>query len=94
MNVLSRKLIGRLVKEAGEKIISGECGLDDEEIIELSKMILHRKLNIEQVCNEYGFSRATLNRKINSGEFPEPHKDPGGKEYFWQDEIETKINGI
>lgn len=94
MNILSQKLLGKLVIEAGERIRDGKCGLDDEEILELSKTILHRKLNIEQTCQEYGFSRATLYRKIESGEFPEPHKDPGGKEYFWQDEIETKLNGL
>lgn len=88
MNLLSRKLVGNLLIKIGEKIKNGECGLDDDEIKELSTMILHRKLNLEQVCNEYGFSRATLYRKIQSGEFPKPHKDAGGKEYFWQDEIE------
>lgn len=91
MNLLSRKLVGNLLINIGEKIKNGDCGLDDEEIKELSTMILHRKLNIEQVCNEYGFSRATLYRKIQSGEFPKPHKDPGGKEYFWQDEIEENF---
>lgn len=94
MNILSRKLIGKLIIESGEKIRDGKCGLDDEELLEIGKLVLHRKLNIEQTCSEYGMSRATLSRKVSSGEFPKPHKDPGGKEYFWQDEIETKINGL
>lgn len=88
MNVLSRKLVGKLLIDAGNRIINGTCGLDDDEILALSSTLLHRKLNIEQTCQTYGFSRATLFRKIERGEFPKPHKDSGGKEYFWQDEIE------
>lgn len=91
MNILSRKLIGKLLIEVGNKIIDGSCGLDDEEILSISSTILHRKLNIEQTCQVYGFSRATLFRKIANKEFPKPHKDSGGKEYFWQDEIEMFI---
>lgn len=90
IGITANFLAGKL-EEAAKDLKSGKCSLDDEEITGITKAILHRKLNIEQVCNEYGFSRATLNRKIKDGLIPKPHKDPGGKEYFWQDEIETKL---
>ena len=78
--------------DLGNKILQDKCELDDLECGELFLALGHRKMDIEQVCHHYDISRATLDRKIKSGEFPEPHKEAGGKKYFWFDEIETKIN--
>jgi predicted DNA-binding transcriptional regulator AlpA len=54
--------------------------------------MLHIKLNAEQTCRFLNCSRATLSRMINDGRVPRPYKEAGGKEYWYQDELEDYIS--
>lgn len=90
--MISKSIIGKLLIDIGTRILHDECELDEDECNEVFLALGHKKMDIEQVCHHYGISRATLDRKIKNGEFPAPHKELGGKKYFWYDEIETKIH--
>ena len=83
----THKQVAKILRNAADKIENGTCGMDDDELQKLAQVIMHRKITLEQVCNIKGYSRATLSRKIQSGELPEPHKDAGGKKYYYEDEI-------
>lgn len=85
------KVVARLLRTAATTIETDEGALDDEEIHEIILLFTHRKLNIEQTCQRYGISRATLNRWQDSGKLPPFHKDSGGKMYLWQDEADRSI---
>lgn len=85
------KIAARLLRTAATTIESGEDELDDDEIREIILLFTHRKLNIEQICQRYGISRATLNRWQECGKLPQFRKDSGGKMFLWQDEADGAI---
>ena len=91
MNVIIKKMILKILKDTYNKIESDTCGLDEDEILNLANTLTHVKLNIEQTCKHLNCSRATLNRMIFDGRVPKPYKEPGGKEYWYQDELDNYI---
>lgn len=86
------KIVTKLLRLAAESIESNRVSLDDEEIGEMIAMFSHRKINIEQTCQRYGISRATLNRWQENGKLPPFRKDSGGKVYLWQDEADRCVS--
>lgn len=94
MNTAIRNILGKIIVDLGNRITKGEFELEEEEMLELAQFFTHKKINLEETCRLCGFSRATLFRKIDSKELPKPHKDLGGKLYYWRDEIETLLNKL
>lgn len=92
MNNITKKAIAKIFREAANKIENDTCGLDEDELQELANSLIHIKLNIEQTCKHLNCSRSTLNRMIASKRIPKPHKEPGGKEYWYRDELDSLIN--
>lgn len=84
---MDKQILLSILRDTCARIERNECGLDDEEITEIARILCHHKLTEEQVCNRKHISRATLSRRILSGEYPPPHKEPGGKKYYYWDEI-------
>ena len=86
-----KKMILTILKDTYNKIENDTCGLDEDEILNLANTLTHVKLNIEQTCKYLNCSRATLNRMIFDGRVPKPYKESGGKEYWYQDELDNYI---
>ena len=86
-----KKMILKILKDIYNKIENDTCGLDEDEILNLANTLTHVKLNIEQTCKHLNCSRATLNRMIFDGRVPKPYKEAGGKEYWYQDELDNYI---
>ena len=86
-----KKMILNILKDTYNKIENDTCGLDKDEILNLANTLTHIKLNIEQTCKYLNCSRATLNRMIFDGRVPKPYKESGGKEYWYQDELDNYI---
>lgn len=91
MNPITKKLILKILKDTYNKIENDTCGLDEDELLDLGNKLIHIKLNIEQTCKHLNCYRATLNRMIFDGRVPKPHKELGGKEYWYQDELDNYI---
>lgn len=91
MTKVSPKTIAHLLRSVATMFDNDQCGLDDEEMAEVVAMFTHRKMNIEQTCQYFGISRATLNRWQQSGKLPQFRKDCGGKDYLYQDECDEYI---
>lgn len=91
MNPITKKLILKILKDTYNRIENDTCGLDEEELLDLGNKLIHVKLNIERTCKYLNCSRATLNRMIFDGRVPKPYKEPGGKEYWYQDELDDYI---
>lgn len=86
-----KKMILKILKDTYNKIENDTCSLDEDEILSLANTLTHVKLNIEQTCKYINCSRATLHRMIIDGRIPKPNKELGGKEYWYQDELDNYI---
>lgn len=91
MNAVIKSMLIKILKDTQHKIENDTCGLDEEELMSLMNTLTHVKLNIEKTCKHLNCSRATLNRMIIDGRVPKPYKEPGGKEYWYQDELDNHI---
>lgn len=87
----STKLYAKILRDAADRIDKDACGLDNDELMEVATIFVHKKMNIEQTCQHFNISRATLNRWQQSGKLPEFRKDSGGKDYLWMDEAEEAV---
>ena len=83
-----KKLVAKsILSDAINRIDNNTCGMSLDDIIETFGPVIRKKLNAEQVCEHYGISRATLTRWMSSGKITNPHKEPGGKIYWFADEL-------
>ena len=87
---MKERVVSKMLRHLADVIDRGECGMDDEEIATVAQMLTHRKITIEQAAQYLNISRPTLYRRIAEGKIPEPRKEPGGKEFFWLDELEGR----
>ena len=88
--IKSKKAIAAIFRKIADKIEAGTCEVDDRELNELANMLVHRKLNAEQLAH-LGVSRSTITRMVADGRIPRPRKTLGGDKYWWQDEVENYI---
>lgn len=89
--IRTKKAIAAIFRKIADKIEAGTCELNDLELTEIANMLVHRKLNAEQVAHHLGVSRTTITRMIADGRIPHPRKTLGGEKYWWQDEVENSI---
>ena len=89
--IKSKKAIAAIFRQIANKIEAGTCEVDDRELNELANMLIHRKLNAEQLSHHLGVSRSTITRMVTDGRIPHPYKTRGGDKYWWQDEVENSI---
>lgn len=89
--IRTKKAIAAIFRKIADKIEEGTCELNDLELTEVANMLVHRKLNAEQVAHHLGVSRTTITRMVADGRIPHPRKTLGGEKYWWQDEVENSI---
>lgn len=89
--IRSKKSIAAIFRKIADKIEAGTCEVDDRELTEIANMLVHRKLNAEQLSHHLGVSRSTITRMVTDGRIPHPYKTRGGDKYWWQDEVENSI---
>ena len=89
--IRSKIAIVSIFRQIADKIESGTCEVDDEELTEIANSFIHRKLNAEQFSHHLGVSRSTITRMVTDGKIPHPRKTLGGDKYWWQDEVENHI---
>ena len=91
MNQVVKRMLIKVLEDTRHKIENDTCGLDEEELMSIANQLTHVKINIEQTCRHLNCSRATLNRMIADKRVPLPKKELGGKEYWYQDELDNYI---
>ncbi len=89
--IRSKIAIAAIFRKIADAIESNTCELDDRELTEIANMLVHRKLNAEQLAHHLGVSRSTITRMVADGRIPHPRKTLGGDKYWWQDEVEESI---
>lgn len=89
--IKSRAYVASIFRKFADKIENNTCEMDDRELTEIANMLVHRKLNAEQLAHHLGVSRSTITRMVTVGKIPQPRKTLGGDKYWWQDEVENRI---
>lgn len=91
MRKLTNIAIAKIFREFADKIENNTCAVDTETLTDIANKMIHIKLNVEEMCKYIHVSRATLIRIAWDGRIPKPKKDAGGKEYWYQDEVDEHI---
>lgn len=91
---MDNKTIANIFKDAAIKIENGTCNLDKDELELIAKSLVNIKLNIEQTCDYINCSRPSLYRLIETNKLPNPHKDKGGKKYWYQSELDEYLSNL
>ena len=83
-----------------------DCGLEEAEIVsaishidkiprdkmlEIASALVDRKLYIEQICQRYGITRATLNRWQQKGKLPPFRHEASRKSYILLSEADRSV---
>ena len=83
-----------------------DCGLEETEIVsalshvneiprdkmlEIASALVDRKLYIEQICQRYGITRATLNRWQQKGKLPPFRHEASRKSYILLSEADRSV---
>lgn len=89
--IKSRAYVASIFRKFADKIENNTCEMDDRELTEIANILVHRKLNAEQLAHHLGISRSTITRMVSVGKIPQPRKTLGGDKYWWQDEVENRI---
>lgn len=89
--IKTKKVIASIFRQIAQRIEDNTCEVDDRELTEIANMLIHRKLNAEQLARHINVSRSTLTRMVADGRIPHPRKTLGGDKYWWQDEVENHI---
>lgn len=92
MKIKTNIEIARIFREFANKIEKGTCDVDSETLTDIANKLIHIKLNYEEMCRYINVSRPTLTRMIADGRVPRPRKVAGGKEYWYQDEVDEHID--
>ena len=89
--IKTKKKKKKKIAAIAKRIEDNTCEVDDRELTEIANMLIHRKLNAEQLARHINVSRSTLTRMVTDGRIPHPRKTLGGDKYWWQDEVENHI---
>ena len=89
--IKSKAAIAAIFRAITDKIENNTCEVDDRELTEIANMLVHRKLNAEQLSRHLNVSCSTITRMVADGRIPHPRKTLGGDKYWWQDEVENHI---
>lgn len=89
--IKSHKAIAAIFRKIADAIDEGTCEVEDRELTEIANMLVHRKLNAEQLAHHLNVSRSTITRMVADGRIPHPRKTLGGDKYWWQDEVDNHL---
>lgn len=73
-----------------KKMRAHECGMREDEMILMARMVCHQEVGISDICNKvlHCDPRQLYNLRQKEG-FPKPFKEVGHQPYWWLDDIEV-----
>lgn len=93
INTLDQRVIGNmLMRHVVTPCMQGKFSMPESSLIAIALILCHIEQNIAQTCHLCGdCDPKTLTRWEQDPDlgFPHHHKDPGGKHFWWLDEIEA-----
>ncbi|MBR1834602.1 MAG: hypothetical protein IJ785_03755 [Bacteroidales bacterium] len=94
MNFIKEQF-ANLLRKTADKIESGNCELNEEQAIEIMKMIAHQPLSKEQAVLYLNMSTSKFDALVKMNKLPKGRKRMGFKEKVWyQDELDEYVRII
>lgn len=87
-----KALVTRLLREAADKIDSGNCELSESEAMDIMAVLSHQAMSKAQVCKYLNTSSSNFGAMIRAKQMPKGRKVTGYNELRWyRDEIDDCI---
>ena len=84
-----------LLRRTADKIESGSCELNEEQAIEIMKLIAHQAMSKEQAAIHLNMSTSKFDSLVKLNKLPKGRKRVGFKEKVWyQDELDEYVRHI
>lgn len=84
-----RKALARMLREIADKFDAGTTDIDEEQTIEIMKIVAHQPMSKELAALYLNMSTSRFDTLIRDGYLPKGRKRIGFKEKVWyQDEID------
>lgn len=84
-----------LLRRTADKIEAGSCELNEEQAIEIMKLIAHQPMSKEQSAIYLNISTNKFDSLVKSNKLPKGRKRMGFKEKVWyQDELDEYVHRI
>lgn len=94
MNFIKEQFVS-LLRKTADKIEKGTCELNEEQAIEIMKMIAHQPLSKEQSAIYLNMSASKFDALIKMNKLPKGRKRMGFKEKVWyQDELDEYVRCV
>lgn len=94
MNFIKEQFVS-LLRKTADKIEIGTCELNEEQAIEIMKMIAHQPLSKEQSAIYLNMSASKFDALVKMNKLPKGRKRMGFKEKVWyQDELDEYVRCV
>lgn len=94
MSFVSEQFV-RLLRRTADKIEAGSCELNEEQAIEIMKLIAHQPMSKEQAAIHLNMSTSKFDSLVKLNKLPKGRKRVGFKEKVWyQDELDEYVHRI
>ena len=91
MSFISEQFV-RLLRRTADKIEAGNCELNEEQAIEIMKLIAHQPMSKEQSALYLNMSTSKFDSLVKLNILPNVRKRMGFKEKVWyQDELDEYV---
>lgn len=92
MDIIKKNFV-KLLRETADKIDAGNSEIDEEQAINIMKLIAHQPMSKEQAAMYLNMSTSRFDVLVKEGYLPKGRKKLGWKEKRWyQDEIDASLN--
>ena len=84
-----KKIIIKMLREAADKIETGNCELSESEAMDIMSVLSHQVMSKEDACLYTNLSRSRFDDLVREGRLPKGRKRRGFKELvFFRDELD------
>ena len=84
-----KKLVIKYLRDAADRISSGECEISENEAMDIMRVIAHEPLSKEKACSYMNMSRSKFDDLVRENKIPKGQKRAGFKEKVWyKDELD------
>lgn len=89
MTISLRRSVAQILREVADKFDAGTSEIDEEQAIQIMKIVAHNPLSKEQAALHLNMSTKKFDILVKEGYFPKGRKKLGWKEKVWyEDEID------
>lgn len=91
MNNFLRKYTVKILREAADKIDTGTCELNEDQVMDIASAIGHQVLSKDEACSYLNLARSRFDDLVREGKIPRGRKRRGFKELIWYKDELTEV---